>query len=66
MYMVDGEEFPIQEGSVIRVSPEGERAIKADTDMIHICIQAQKGSLTQATRDDGVLSESKASWMKEQ
>ncbi len=64
MFMVDENEFPIKEGSIIRVAPEGERAIKAVTDMDHICIQAQKESLTQATRDDGVITETKASWMK--
>ena len=66
IFMVDDEEFLIQEGSIIRVAPEGERAIKAEDDMAYICIQAQGGSLTQATRDDGVITESKASWMKGQ
>ena len=65
-FSVDGEEFAIREGSVIRVSPAGERAIKAGTeDLTYICIQAQAGSLTQATMNDGVISESKTSWMKE-
>lgn len=64
-FMVDGEEFPIQEGSVIRVSPAGERAIKAGTeDLIYVCIQAQANSLTQATEKDADINESKASWMK--
>lgn len=63
-FMVDGEEFAIEEGGIICVAPEGERAIKAGTeDLIYICIQTQKDSLTQATNDDGVLTESKASWM---
>jgi len=31
--------------------------------LVYICIQTQAGSLTQATNDDGVISESKASWM---
>jgi mannose-6-phosphate isomerase-like protein (cupin superfamily) len=66
VFMVDDEEFPIQEGNLIRVSPKGERAIKAEDDMVYICIQAQKGSLTQATKDDGVITQSKASWMKDQ
>lgn len=65
-FMVDGEEFAIQEGSVIRVAPAGERAIKAGSeDLTYICIQAQANSLTQATMEDGVILESKASWMKE-
>ncbi|MDR1124467.1 MAG: GNAT family N-acetyltransferase [Deltaproteobacteria bacterium] len=64
-FMVDGEEFAIQEGSIIRVAPAGERAIKAENeDLVYICIQAQAGSLTQATNDDGIILESKASWME--
>jgi len=64
-FKVNDEEFAIQEGSVIRVAPSAERAIKAgDENLVYICIQAQAGSLTQATKDDGVISESKASWMK--
>ena len=64
-FMVDGEEFAIQEGSVIRVAPAAERAIKAgDQTLVYICIQAQASSLTQATMDDGVVTETKASWMK--
>jgi hypothetical protein len=61
---VDGEEFPIQEGSLIRVAPAGERALSAgDEDMYYICIQAEEGSLTGATREDGIKLPSKASWM---
>jgi len=63
VFMVDGEEFAIQEGSVIRVAPAGGRILKAGTeDMVYICIQAQSNSLTQATADDGIISELKASW----
>lgn len=63
-FMVDDDEFAIQEGSVIRVAPAGKRAIKAgEEDLTYICIQSQAGSLTQATNDDGVISEAKASWM---
>lgn len=62
---MDGDEFPVQEGSVVRVSPAGERALCAgDETLVYICIQAQAGSLTQATNEDGVVCESKASWMK--
>ena len=63
MFYVDGEEFSIREGSMIRVAPQGGRAIKADEAMLFICIQANKGSLVQATMEDGVLNEEKASWM---
>jgi mannose-6-phosphate isomerase-like protein (cupin superfamily) len=65
MFYVDGDEFPIQEGSLIRVAPEGERGWKAgDEDLYFICIQAEAGSLTQATLEDGVRTATKTSWMK--
>lgn len=64
-FFVDGEEFPVREGSLIRVAPDGERAWKAgDSDLYFICIQAEAGSLTQATREDGKISEIKTAWMK--
>ena len=63
-FHVDGNEFPIAEGSVIRVDPSGERAWKAgDQDLYFICVQAREGSLEQSTLEDGFACESKASWM---
>jgi len=65
MFYVDGDEFPVQEGSLIRVAPEGERGWKAgDEDLYFICIQAEAGSLTQATLEDGKRHDTKASWME--
>ena len=65
VFFVDGEEFPVQEGTLIRVAPAGERSWKASDheDLYFICIQAQEHSLTQATRDDGILLETKTSWI---
>ena len=64
-FYLDGSEFPVQEGSLVRVAPNGERAWKAgDKDLYFICIQAQEGSLTQATRQDGIRLETKTSWME--
>ncbi|MDL2248702.1 cupin domain-containing protein [Tyzzerella sp. OttesenSCG-928-J15] len=61
---VDDEEFSIEEGNVIRIAPSGMRAFKAgDKDLTYICIQAQVDTLTQATKEDGIISEEKASWM---
>lgn len=63
-YFVDGEEFSIQEGSLIRVAPAGERAWKAGSeDLYFICIQAEAGSLSQATLEDGIRLPTTASWM---
>jgi quercetin dioxygenase-like cupin family protein len=65
-FYVDGEEFPIREGSLIRVDPAGARCWKAgDEDLYFICVQAEAGSLTQATLDDGIRLSAKTSWMAE-
>ena len=64
VFHVDGEEFPIREGSAIRVAPNGKRAVKAGTEtLVYICMQGKSGSLTQALMDDGIINEEKASWM---
>lgn len=67
VFYVDGEEFLVSEGSLIRVAPEGERAWRAaDTeDLYFICIQAEAGSLSQATLEDGVRSATRTWWMKQ-
>lgn len=52
---LDGEKVSISEGSVIRIDPEVIRGIEAIEDLQFICIQSQKGSLTQATREDGIV-----------
>lgn len=63
-FFVDGEEFSVREGSLIRVAPAGERAWKAgDEDLYFICIQAEAGSLSQATLEDGNRLATNASWM---
>jgi uncharacterized cupin superfamily protein len=63
-FFVDGEEFPIQEGSLIRVAPAGERAFKAGSeDLYFICIQTEAGSLSQATLEDGIRLATTTSWI---
>lgn len=64
IFFVDGEEFPVQEGSLVRVAPAGERAFKAGSeDLYFICIQTEAGSLTQATLEDGVRLATSTSWI---
>ncbi len=64
-FFVDGEEFPISEGSLVRIAPEGARVLTAGSeDLYFICFQAEENSLTQATREDGYLVDVRASWMK--
>lgn len=63
-FYVDGEEFSLTEGSMVRVSPDGRRALTAGNEALYfICIQAEAGSLTQATLEDGYRVPEFASWM---
>lgn len=62
---VDGEEFALEAGSVVRVAGPGKRALKAtdDADLVYYCVQADANSLKQATADDGVLEKHPTSWL---
>ena len=54
-YQVDNDCFPIKEGSVIRVAPEGVRSLcnTSEEDMVYVCIQSKKDSLEKHTTEDG-------------
>ena len=61
-YQVDGEVFPVGEGSVIRVSPEGKRALKntGSENLTMLCIQYKANSFTDADSpmtDGNILGE---------
>jgi len=53
---IDDDVFDVIEGTVVRVAPDGKRAIGNDSDkpLVYICIQAKAGSLEQYTTSDGV------------
>ena len=63
-FWLDGTIVPVQEGSAVRVSPEGGRCLKADDaqSLCYFCIQVDANSLVQATRDDGFLVDVKPEW----
>ena len=50
LYQVDGEQFAVGEGTVIRVSPDGKRALKntGTTDLVMLCIQYRANAFTEA------------------
>lgn len=65
-FYVDGDEFEVTEGSVIRVDPAGQRCIAADSEcpIRYICIQTEAKSLVQFTQDDGIILDDKPSWLQ--
>lgn len=63
-FMIDSDEFLIKEGEFIRVSNEAPRVLKANNqELVYLCIQTKQDSLNQATENDGIMIETKASWM---
>ncbi len=65
-YQVDGEVFPVSEGAVIRVSPEGKRALKntGSENLTMLCIQYKANSFTEADSPmtDGEILQEKLTW----
>ncbi len=63
-YQVDEDCFPVQEGSVIRVAPEGARSLcnTSDDDLVYICIQSKEHSLEKHTTEDGKRVEQTPLW----
>ncbi|GAB4234925.1 MAG: cupin domain-containing protein [Acidobacteriota bacterium] len=65
-FQVDGEEFEVTEGSVIRVDPAGERGITADDagPLRYLCIQTEANSLRQFTEADAIISDARPTWRR--
>jgi mannose-6-phosphate isomerase-like protein (cupin superfamily) len=63
-FQVDGEQFPVCEGSAVRISPQGVRTVRAtgDEPLCYACIQAVVGSLTRRTITDGRLVDGAVHW----
>lgn len=54
-FQVDEDCFPITEGSIVRVAPNGKRGLNNSSDepMIYMVIQSKENSLKQYSSDDG-------------
>ena len=64
-YLVDGQIFPITEGSVIRVAPAGQRCMRntsSTSQMTYICIQVKAGSIGPVGMGDAEIPEAKPEW----
>jgi mannose-6-phosphate isomerase-like protein (cupin superfamily) len=62
--LVDGQRFPVHEGTVIRVAPEGARSLRAaaDESLDFICIQAVAGTRQKRNVSDGELIPGGSPW----
>lgn len=66
-FQVDGEVIPIEEGSAVRIAPQGVRCCRntSQQPMFYICIQAQQNSLEHWTLSDGVPVPGPVTWPQE-
>lgn len=65
-YQVDGNIFPVSEGSIVRVSPAGKRALKntGKDEMLMLCVQYKANSFTKSDdiNEDGTILNDKLAW----
>lgn len=63
-FQVDGEVFPIAEGSVVRVNPAGKRSVRNNgtTPLVMLCIQYRGNTFTSEDAADGVILNEEVKW----
>lgn len=56
-FLVDGNVFPVEEGSVVRVAPDGRRSVRnnGDEPLLMLCVQYRGATFTEADAQDGVI-----------
>ena len=64
LYQVDGENISVSEGSIIRVAPEGRRAIKntGTEEMLMLCVQYKGNAFTGDDAADGEILSDELKW----
>ena len=63
-FQVDGQITPVDEGSVVRVAPEGERSVRNNgtEPLVMLCVQYRGNTFTEADAADGNILQKPAVW----
>lgn len=63
-FQVEGEVFPIAEGSVVRVNPAGRRSVRNNgtTPLVMLCVQYRGNTFTSEDAADGVILNEEVKW----
>lgn len=63
-FQVDGQVFPVEEGSVVRVSPDGKRSVRNNgtTPLVMLCVQYRGGTFTAEDATDGMILNEPVKW----
>lgn len=68
-FQVDDWVFPVSEGTIVRVDPDGERCMRNTSDTDDLCwivVQARSGSYSNHTIQDGLRVQNQVSWSGKQ
>lgn len=63
-FQVDGQVFPVAEGSVVRVSPDGRRSVRnnGSQPLVMLCVQYRGATFTADDAADGVILNEPVNW----
>ncbi len=63
-FQVDGQVFPVEEGSVARVAPDGMRSVhnNGTAPLVMLCVQYRGNTFTAADAADGVILNEPVNW----
>lgn len=63
-FQVDGEVFPVNEGSVVRVAPDGRRSVRNNSTepLLMLCVQYRGATFSADDANDGVILQEKVEW----
>lgn len=63
-FQVDGKVFPVEEGSVVRVAPEGRRSVRNNgaEPLVMLCVQYRGNTFTAEDATDGTIFPDRVEW----
>lgn len=63
-FQVDGLVFPVKEGSVVRVAPDGKRSVRNNgtEPLVMLCVQYRGNTFTEEDAADGVILNEPVKW----
>lgn len=63
-FQVDGQVFPVTEGSVVRVAPKGRRSVRNNgtQPLVMLCVQYPADTFTEADSTDGTILATPVEW----
>jgi len=63
-FQVDGDAFPIEEGSVVRVAPDGVRSVRNNgtEPLVMLCVQYRGNTFAAEDAADGVILQKSVKW----